>query len=500
MHRQVGIGHGDPTTAAWPRGHSVGSPGALADFRNAGRAPPYHRGMSRAGLYCLVLLGTVIPAFALSAVGDDEFQPDPARGYRHMLDTAYVPAALEKEVLENLWRAWPAAQRAEAEKADAPTRRKLVFARYGFTPRPDDPEGPPLQLARTKDGKGYSLNCFGCHGGQVAGRVLPGLPNAHIALQDFVEDVRKARKAMNMPMRPQDLAAGMIPHGNTVGTTNAVVFSIVLLQFRDKDLNVVPPRRRLRLPHHDLDAPPWWHYRRRSHLYIDGSAKPGHRALMQFLLVPQNGKDKVLAYENDYRDIEAWIKTVEVPRYPYDIDRKLAARGWRVFSAACASCHGRYGAGGTYPNRVIPIEKIGTDRARFDAITVEDRTEYSKSWLTGYDPEGTRVDPSGYVAPPLNGIWASAPYFHNGAVPTLHHVLFPEDRPALWRRHPTAYDETHVGLKIEVAEKLPDGLSAQEKRQWFDTSLHGKSAQGHDFPAKLSKEERRALLEYLKTL
>ena len=62
------------------------------------------------------------------------------------------------------------------------------------------------------------------------------------------------------------------------------------------------------------------------------------------------------------------------------------------------------------------------------------------------------------------------------------------------------YDKERVGLKIETAEKVPTTKSKHERRQWFDTSGHGKSAAGHDFPAKLSKPQRRALLEYLKTL
>ncbi|MDJ0521454.1 MAG: c-type cytochrome [Planctomycetota bacterium] len=447
-------------------------------------------------------------AFALLSAGlavaraDEEqpaFEPDAQRGYRHMLDKGFVPSTLDKEVLENLWQAWPEEERAEAEKADAKTRRKLVFARYGFTQRPDDPDGPPLQLAVTKAG-GYHINCFTCHGGQVAGREQPGLPNAHIALQSLVEDVRTVRRKLGRPIRASDIAASMIPHGNTVGTTNAVVFSIVLLQFRDKDLNVVPPQRRLRLPHHDLDAPPWWHYKRRTHLYIDGFTPVGHRSLMQFILVPQNSREKVREYENDFKDIEAWIKTVEAPKYPYPIDTKLAASGEKVFRASCASCHGTYGEGGGYPNRLVPIAKLGTDRARLDAILTSDRETYSKSWFTNYDPKGVRTDPGGYVAPPLDGIWASAPYLHNGAVPTLHHLLFPDERPKVWRRSPTGYDTERVGLQVETAEKVPESKTKHERRQWFDTTGHGKSAAGHDFPAKLSKPQRRALLEYLKTL
>ncbi len=447
----------------------------------------------------------VIVMLAASAQGDEAptdakaFEPSAARGYRHVLDTGYVPATLDEKVLAGIWMAWPEADRAAAEKADPAARRAMVFARYGFTPRPDDPKGAPLQLARAKNGD-LHLSCFTCHAGQIDGRVMAGLPNVNIALQSLVEDARATRTALKLPLRAHDMAAGFIPHGGTTGTTNAVVFSIVLLQFRNQDLEVVPPKRRLHLPHHDLDAPPLWHYKRKTHLYMDGFAKPSHRALMQFLLVPMNNKAKVVGFENDYRDIQAWIQQVEAPKFPYEIDKALAAQGEKVFSASCAACHGTYGKDGRYPNRIIPLEKVGTDRARFDAIREEDRLVYSRSWLSEYDPQRVRLDTSGYVAPPLDGIWATAPYLHNGSVPTLHHLFFPDERPRFWKRDPKAYDKTRIGLKFETAEAMPTEGSRHDKRHWFDTTAKGKSNQGHDFPAKLSKPARRALLEYLKTL
>ncbi len=448
----------------------------------------------------LLLLGFVLLVLVEIdvATAGDAPGADAARGYRNILDTPYLPATLDAEVFDNLWQAWPESQRAAAEKADAESRRAQIYARYGFTPRPDEPDGPPLQLTRTK--QGYHMNCFTCHGGEVAGRVHLGLGNTNLALQSFVEDVAKVRRILKRPLTRADLASAMIPHGDTVGTTNAVVFSIVLLQFRDQDLNVVPPRRRLRLPHHDLDAPPWWHYKHRTHLYIDGTAKVGHRALMPFILVPTNTPEKVRGFEDDFRHIEAYLKTVEAPRYPYPIDRALAQQGKPVFDKNCASCHGTYGEGGRYPNRLVPMEKLGTDRARLDALRVEDRKTYANSWLTGYDPEGVRTDPRGYVAPPLHGIWASAPYLHNGSVPTLWHLLRSEQRPRVWRREPKGYDKARVGLVIEAVNAVPETSTKHGKRQWFDTTAHGKSAAGHTFPDKLSEEEKRALLEYLKTL
>jgi len=138
---------------------------------------------------------------------------------------------------------------------------------------------------------------------------------------------------------------------------------------------------------------------------------------------------------------------------------------------------------------------------RHDAVTSEERALYGASWFTGYDPRTVRVEPRGYVAPPLDGVFASAPYFHDGAVPTLWHVLRPDARPVAWRRRSsTGYDVERVGLDVEARSAVPAGLDGHERRAWFDTTKPGKSAAGHRFPDALSDDEKRAVLEYLKTL
>ena len=59
-----------------------------------------------------------------------------------------------------------------------------------------------------------------------------------------------------------------------------------------------------------------------------------------------------------------------------------------------------------------------------------------------------------------------------------------------------------MGLSVTVHDAVPAEAAAdkQERRTYFDTRGHGKSAAGHRFPDALSEPERRAVLEYLKTL
>jgi hypothetical protein len=160
-----------------------------------------------------------------------------------------------------------------------------------------------------------------------------------------------------------------------------------------------------------------------------------------------------------------------------------------------------YGKDGSYPEKLVPIAEVGTDRVRLDALTRAHREAYGQSWFTLYGKLPNLSDPGGYVAPPLDGIWASPPYFHNGSVPTLWHVLHPQDRPAVWKRTETGYDPDRVGLKIESFDGLPaDATAGWQKREIFDTRAFGKSAKGHPFPDELTAQEKRAVLEYLKTL
>ncbi len=163
----------------------------------------------------------------------------------------------------------------------------------------------------------------------------------------------------------------------------------------------------------------------------------------------------------------------------------------------------------------------------------------------------------GYLAPTLHGVWASAPYFHNGSVPTLEAVLSPDLRPRLWRRpdhsepkvdgilgfeHRLAqgydfdalgwkYDEIHCDeaggvpyLQCDNGSSLPtvlelikDTLTGNliwwthqfplpttdriiEQRKTYNSNIYSKKSVGHEFTAILSQQERNAVLEYLKTL
>ncbi|MDO9452944.1 MAG: di-heme-cytochrome C peroxidase [Stagnimonas sp.] len=99
-----------------------------------------------------------------------------------------------------------------------------------------------------------------------------------------------------------------------------------------------------------------------------------------------------------------------------------------------------------------------------------------------------------YRARPLNGIWSTAPYLHSGSVPTLYDVLLPEaQRPKTFWTGTEQFDPARVGYLT--------GQSAPGNSFLMDTGIDGNRNTGHNFPKEgLSDAERKALVEYLKTL
>jgi len=413
---------------------------------------------------------------------------EPHEGYRLLTEKSYLRPDFHQSDFDAVWQVWPEPLRSRAEQATVAERRRMAFRRYGLTPRPDAP-GKPLQYVVDDDGN-WTLNCFACHGGLVDGETVPGRPNARLALQTLAEEMRASKMRRGRPLSRMELGSVVVPLGSVNGTTNSVIFGIALMSSRDGDLNVRPSPRTHKLDHHDLDAPPWWHFKKRRTLYADGFIEKDHRPLMTFMLIPRNGPEKFHAWDEDFAKVGDYLESLEAPKWPWEVDEELAARGRRVFEKTCARCHGTYGEDPT---------------VRLRALTKDQRAEYGRSWLGRYGALEIIPDPIGYVAPPLDGIWASAPYFHNGSVPTLWHVLRPDARPRIWRRKEArdgdVYDRERVGPAVETYEDLPpEARESRKRREFYDTRRRGLGNGGHDYPADLTGEQKRALLEYLKTL
>jgi hypothetical protein len=342
------------------------------------------------------------------------------------------------------------------------------------------------------------------------------------------------------------------------------------------------------------DFPTWWNVGHRTRKFHDGSfAMDDPRPVMGFVMpigTPSRPLDLASGrewVEERDQDAQIWIEALRSPVYPGSIDLPLAEAGAILFhnkdlwqdelqnpvprppggNGSCATCHGVYSPRFVNDARyldvpalegiaayVVPLPIIGTDPARFNSLDEGLKDSLRFTWWaygTNETPgEGFGVvELGGYLAPPLYGVWASAPYFHNRSVPNLWEVLKPADRKAIWRRvsapapsgdprafmgfDPSfyrAYDTDRLGWKYEVVacgnpffephldctpetnnpgatlwwawnlSQPPLTEADLEKRKIYNTRKYSQSNEGHAFTAVLTDGERKALLEYLKTL
>jgi hypothetical protein len=116
------------------------------------------------------------------------------------------------------------------------------------------------------------------------------------------------------------------------------------------------------------------------------------------------------------------------------------------------------------------------------------------SFIKGYhsvDSAAINLTPRYYKGRPLDGMWASAPFLHNGSVPNLYELLLPVDQ-----RSKTFY----VGSKEFDPIVVGFDTKAKINTSLFDTSLLGNSNVGHEFGVDLSAEDKDSLLIYLKSI
>lgn len=249
------------------------------------------------------------------------------------------------------------------------------------------------------------------------------------------------------------------------------------------------------------DVPPWWVMKKKHALYYNGLGRGDFGRLSSASgLLSMAGIDDAAAADAQFPDLMAWMRTLQAPPYPFAIDDVLATRGAAVFERTCTRCHGTYGdddANEGYPNLLVPLETIGTDPllASTYAAYPQYHSWYNESWFAQGEGAAQLLPNDGYVAPPLDGIWATAPYLHNGSVPTLATLLQSPTRPTYFERDLSNanYDEAALGWRYEAKT---DGTSTRT----YNTTLPGYGNGGHTFGDELSAADRAALLEYLKTL
>jgi mono/diheme cytochrome c family protein len=422
-----------------------------------------------------------------------------ARGRKALETRAFNPPFWPVEAWENVWKQWPGVKEKPADLSRA------IMERYGLHSAPFDNGGYPMGMreAPVLFQKGVASDCMLCHGGSIAGKSYIGLGNATGDMQSLYEDLNAASGRKR---------ATPFTFSHVRGTNEAGSMSVFLIAFREPNLSVRKPALELdQRDHLCEDVPAWWLlHKKKTMYYTGGTPARSVRSLMQFMMHPLNGPEVFEKEEVAFRDVQAFLLSLRPPKYPFPIKADLAKQGEALFTDNCSKCHGTYGEKWTYPNKIIPIDVIGTDRTRFEGISEKFGKYYNKSWFakekTGWMGDEYLISSTaGYQAPPLDGIWATAPYLHNGSAPTVYHVLNSKARPKFFTRsYRTDKDEidtVNLGWKITALEKGADPEApGLERRKVYDTTLPGRNNTGHTFGDKLSDEERRAVIEYLKTL
>jgi cytochrome c2 len=380
---------------------------------------------------------------------------------------------------------------------------EAFIERYGLHPAPFENKGLPMGLlaAQGLRGKGIVNNCLLCHAGRVAGQTIIGLGNAAVDIQALFEEL--------------SIADGFKPNfpfqfSYVRGTVDPVNPLTYLLRFRDAELEVHKPTNLTFSRDLCSDPPAWWLLKRKkTRDWTDGINARSTRVDMVSLFTPLNSGSYIKKQEGAFADISAYLLTIEAPKYPFPIDLAKAAKGREIFKHTCVRCHGSYGPTGSYPNKIVPLEEIGTDTTLANSLTPELAERLNASWLaqeTGPDGKPYRIEePKGYQAPPLDGVWATAPYFHNSSAPTVYDVLNSKARPIFYTRSYRGeredYDPIKLGLKITALNNPPATNSASwEQRRIYDTRRNGRGNGGHTLGDDLGEAERLAVIEYLKTL
>ena len=430
---------------------------------------------------------------------DPQRPGDPQRGYDALVNSGYVscgiPYSVWTQVVTN-----PSPSEISGRQGHNAT---LPYFLTSFTTRSGvEVVGP---------------NCLTCHAGYINGQLVVGLGNVDSDLTGNVADAvllagglvtSPAEKAEYRKFADRIDAIAPFVETRTVGVNAADNLGIVLFAHRDPRTLAWSEQPLLALPPAEpvpVDVPPWWRMAKKNAMFYNAAGRGDHaRIMMTASALCTDAVSEAQAIDDYFPDVRAYIYAIEPPKWPFAApDTALAAQGEQVFIDNCARCHGSYGTGGQYPNLVVAVDEVGTDPTlAVGAAGFADRFVdwFNASWYG----TAARYSPApGYIAPPLDGVWATAPFLHNGSVPTIAALLDSTQRPKYWTRthDSTQYDQSAVGWIFQTLDHGQDAEPDDAKRKLiYDTTLPGYSNDGHLYGDALAPSDRQALLEYLKTL
>lgn len=236
------------------------------------------------------------------------------------------------------------------------------------------------------------------------------------------------------------------------------------------------------------DLPQVWNQEPRVHMWLHWDGNNDDIRQRNYAAAMAIGARPDTVIPESFTQDTNFLLKLPPPAYPFPVNREQAARGAELFKADCAQCHAQEG-----PRFGQVMPEVGTDRHRVDSFTqgLVDKfhtVKFGNVLFTSY----RKTD--GYVATFIDGLWARAPYLHNGSVPSLWDLLQPaQSRTRVFYRGYNVYDPKAVGF-------VSSGSEAERYGFRYDTAVPGNSNAGHEYGTTLTDQQKWDLIEYLKTL
>ena len=368
--------------------------------------------------------------------------------------------------------------------------------------------------------------CALCHAGKVLGRTTPGLGNKNIdpyalailgvAFQELPPHWLNGRADSPAAERLESQASTLYRKNASHDHANLTQGMVPVLAIHSWFYEIAGRESPPDSPRGAVKPPALWGFgeKRKAGLFCDGFAdgvEAGWPAGVE--LASGQRPEGVRAYLPKLAALEQSFAELLPPAYPLPIDWALAEHGKQVFAGSCLRCHGAYrkDAGGLpifEPPKRIAIAVVDTDRDRLALNTPEFFSLVKSSPLADVIRLEPRYRP-GYFAPRLEGVSARFPYLHNGSVPNIAALLTrPGERPRIFDLRDAGetdrFDPDTLGLTMPEPHSVPADnlarLADQGARYVYDVRRVGHSNRGHNFGTALGADEKRALVEYLKTL
>jgi hypothetical protein len=270
----------------------------------------------------------------------------------------------------------------------------------------------------------------------------------------------------------QLLVTGAMPAGEcTFNSDGTLVRNFVAQDFMIKPHPEIPPFATV------TDIPSVWNQQARDLAQWDGSVKMAFWRNIAAQLPIVTDPTKIDLHNTGI--VANFLADLPAAPYPFDVNMTRAVRGETLFKENCAACHKplnntlyQYRAIGTEMSRAAVLNEpaLNLFLAGFGASCNNPNFRFKPRngqtvfpcQMSGEDVITGRITPAnqGYVTGVLDGIWARAPYLHNGSVPTLYHLLVPGERPVEFlRRPPESTSPSHSVAGPGIAIQLMFGVS-----------------------------------------